>query len=484
MECPFCTRPGMDVVAESLLAVAVRDGYPVSLGHTLIMTRRHVPDYFHCTDDEKRALWALVEVVQADLAREFAPDGFNVGFNAGLAAGQTVMHVHIHVIPRYAGDVEDPRGGVRYVVPDKANYLRVRDEILTDGENGRGLYASLAPLLPRATRIDILSAFVQDSGLKVIEPAVRDALRRGAGLRIVTGDYLDITQVDALRRLADWSDENHAFEGVDTAAGLQPGTFDCRVVETALLGGRAFHPKAWHLEGPEFGVAFVGSSNLSRSALVDGIEWNLRVDRHRDRAAWNRVGQSFERLWHQGRPLDRDWIAAYAARVRAQPRPFPVGELAPDLPVALPVPNPFQQSALAQLAAARAEGRQRGLVVLATGLGKTLLAVQDIAAWAQDSGVCRGCCGWRIGVNCSHRRLLPCVKGSRMRVLRGSSTETARVPISISCWRRCNRCPGPIRSRHSNRPTSITWLWTKCIMPMRRVTGGFWPISLRNFCSA
>src|SRR5262249_20343186 len=100
------------LLAQSALAVASAEGRPVSPGHTLVVPRRHVAGYFECTPAEKAELWRLVEEVRARLLEAYRPDGFNVGLNDGAAAGQTVHHAHIHVIPRYAGDVVDPRGGV------------------------------------------------------------------------------------------------------------------------------------------------------------------------------------------------------------------------------------------------------------------------------------------------------------------------------------------------------------------------------------
>jgi superfamily II DNA or RNA helicase/diadenosine tetraphosphate (Ap4A) HIT family hydrolase/HKD family nuclease len=382
--CPFCANPALQRVAEGPLAFAFRDRFPVSPGHTLIVTRRHVPDFFSCTAEERAALLELVDQVKGALDRELHPHGYNVGFNAGEAAGQTVMHVHLHVIPRFHGDVEDPRGGVRYVIPDRANYLRERAEILPDGDLGGSFYRSLAPLLARATRIDILAAFVQDSGLAFIEPAVREALDRGAQLRVLTGDYLDITQAHALRRLADWAAATEAGRAAESDELSVAGDLQVRVMLTGHLGGRSFHPKAWHLAGEDFGVAFVGSSNLSRSALHDGVEWNLRVDRHRDPEAWARVGQSYQRLWDAACVVDEAWIEAYARRAQERPTPLPLGEVAHEAPLTLPEPTPLQREALAALAATRAENRQRALIVMATGLGKTVLAALDIASLAQE----------------------------------------------------------------------------------------------------
>ncbi len=118
----FLERPQSEWVAENAQAFAIRDPYPVSPGHTLVITRRLVPTWFDATPDEQAALLDLVRDVKAALDRSHAPDGYNVGLNAGAAAGQTVMHVHVHVIPRYTGDMPDPRGGVRGVIPGKQKY--------------------------------------------------------------------------------------------------------------------------------------------------------------------------------------------------------------------------------------------------------------------------------------------------------------------------------------------------------------------------
>ena len=118
--CPFCD--GETGLVANDLAYARFDRYPVTQGHCLVVPRRHVPSYFEVTSEERVALWKLVEQVRAHLDRDYAPDAYNIGINIGKTAGQTVMHAHIHVIPRYAGDVSAPRGGVRGVIPEKQNY--------------------------------------------------------------------------------------------------------------------------------------------------------------------------------------------------------------------------------------------------------------------------------------------------------------------------------------------------------------------------
>lgn len=122
MTCPFCTLPPESIVLEREGVVAIRDMYPAGPGHSLVLTRRHVVTYFDATDDERCAIWAMVDAMKLRLDDELSPDGYNVGFNAGVAAGQTVMHLHVHLIPRFVGDTADPRGGVRGAVPGKRRY--------------------------------------------------------------------------------------------------------------------------------------------------------------------------------------------------------------------------------------------------------------------------------------------------------------------------------------------------------------------------
>jgi diadenosine tetraphosphate (Ap4A) HIT family hydrolase len=120
--CPFCSVPRDRVLLELETVFAIRDGFPVSPGHTLIILRRHAASFFEVTDAERADLMSLLAAARDDLDREFRPAGYNIGINDGAAAGQTVPHLHIHLIPRYAGDRDDPRGGVRWVLPDKAAY--------------------------------------------------------------------------------------------------------------------------------------------------------------------------------------------------------------------------------------------------------------------------------------------------------------------------------------------------------------------------
>lgn len=121
-DCPFCGLPEHRILHRNDRAVAVRDAFPVTPGHTLVIPTRHVESYFDTTADEREALLSLLDAAREQLLAELRPDGFNIGINDGRAAGQTIGHLHIHLIPRYSDDIADPRGGVRWVMPDKARY--------------------------------------------------------------------------------------------------------------------------------------------------------------------------------------------------------------------------------------------------------------------------------------------------------------------------------------------------------------------------
>lgn len=132
--CVFCARVASgDFQWENEHAVGFRDRFPVSLGHALVVPRRHESDFFALPREEQLAVWDLAAGVRGALAEELGLTSFNAGVNAGEAAGQTVSHAHVHVIPRRPGDVPDPRGGVRWVVPDRAAYWQLEVHEVTVG---------------------------------------------------------------------------------------------------------------------------------------------------------------------------------------------------------------------------------------------------------------------------------------------------------------------------------------------------------------
>jgi superfamily II DNA or RNA helicase/HKD family nuclease/diadenosine tetraphosphate (Ap4A) HIT family hydrolase len=391
--CPFCSPPVDRVFHHGRLVVGLWDQFPVSQGHALIIPRRHVASWFEATDEERVELMAAVTYARAAIEHIHQPDGYNLGVNVGHAAGQTIFHLHVHVIPRYHRDVPSPRGGVRYVIPEKADYVgqvreahaegytvfpattpgRLSGTALIHPPHGQALVrGGDDPLLPHlrahltsAVRVDIAVAFVLQRGLSVIDEHLKDVVRRGGHLRILTGDYLDVTEPNALRRLLDLA----------ALAAPATGTVELRVFETM---GDSFHPKSYilHLSDGD-SVAFVGSSNLSELALGRGIEWNYRVVPARDRAGFGTVVAAFETLFRHPntRALDAAWVGRYAAR-RATELTRTV-ELVPEPLPPPPEPHEVQREALAALERTRVDGNAAGLVVMATGLGKTWLAAFD-----------------------------------------------------------------------------------------------------------
>ena len=122
MDCVFCNLDKNQILFENELALAFFDGMPVSKGHALIIPKRHSKNYFELTKEEISAIFELSQKVKEYLDNLYHPDGYNVGFNVDEAGGQSVMHTHMHVIPRYKGDVTNPRGGIRKVVKIKDQY--------------------------------------------------------------------------------------------------------------------------------------------------------------------------------------------------------------------------------------------------------------------------------------------------------------------------------------------------------------------------
>jgi diadenosine tetraphosphate (Ap4A) HIT family hydrolase len=121
MNCPFC-QANHSILAETRLSFACLDNFPVSEGHSLVIPKRHVATIWELRNDEYGDVFDLVRKVKDVIQNKFGPQGINVGVNCGEVAGQTVFHAHIHIIPRYAGDVPNPRGGVRNIIPGKGDY--------------------------------------------------------------------------------------------------------------------------------------------------------------------------------------------------------------------------------------------------------------------------------------------------------------------------------------------------------------------------
>ena len=125
--CPFCKPYKFNPIIEENNLLVVNDLYPISDGHLLIAPKRHVESFFLTTKEEKISLLAGIDQAKSLIEKDFKPDGYNIGINDGEAAGQTISHLHIHLIPRYEGDASDPRGGIRWVLPNKAPYWEINE---------------------------------------------------------------------------------------------------------------------------------------------------------------------------------------------------------------------------------------------------------------------------------------------------------------------------------------------------------------------
>lgn len=208
LNCPFCNVAPERIAFSWSHGHGIWDGFAVSPGHLLIIPHRHAATWEDLTPEERMSVWSAVDDAMSTIRKKHSPAGFNVGFNLGEAAGQTVFHFHLHVIPRYEGDVPDPRGGVRHVIPAKANYLATTAS--TDADQQRLIKGADDPFLPhlilhmdRADTCDIAVSFLLDSGARRIVEHLKDFLARGGRARILVGDYLDVTEPVALRRLSD-----------------------------------------------------------------------------------------------------------------------------------------------------------------------------------------------------------------------------------------------------------------------------------------
>lgn len=316
--CPICAR------AMGLPAVRITDAGDV------IAPGRHVAGWADLTATEQLAMLSLISAALQDGAPVLRP----------------VLH-HGHFVLRLDDDSR-------------------ADGLLIAGGNDP-LLAHLVRHIDTARAVDLAVAFALDSGVSLIFPWLEDLLDRGGRLRLVVGDYLDVTEPAALRRLRDLDSEGFS------------GHFDARVYEAR---GTSFHPKAWLFRATDTGGAtIVGSSNLSRTALTDGVEWNLHSAAPGDLRA---VETAFEALLADPRavPLTDGWIDSYATRRKARPLPdFAAKTAAAEPPKTAPEPHGIQTEALAALEATRRNGHRAGLVVLATGLGKTWLSAFDSRAF-------------------------------------------------------------------------------------------------------
>jgi len=336
--CPICEARLEDVgfAQTSVIAVTI-------LGAVLLAPRRHVEKW---ADLDEREQVALALALTA--ARQVAGDGPH---DVRLCESTGHIHIAIRNTARSTGDAIPAAAATPH---DRALIVGGHDPLLRH----------LVPHIDSARAVDAAIAFVMLSGARLLAPHFQSLLERGGRLRLVVGDYLGATEPEALRLLGD-------LEGACALHGFR----------TACAG---FHPKAWRFEKSDgTGALLVGSANLSASALGAGVEWTLRLFGDAGAAPLVEADAAFEALLGRPEvdPLDDDWIDAYTARRRPmEPHRAGVPAEHVDPP---PEPHAVQVEALNALSAVRARGGRAGLVVLATGLGKTWLAAFDAAPFGR-----------------------------------------------------------------------------------------------------
>ena len=334
--CILCDAAAGAIVECDAQVILIRYGAGLALA-----PRRHVARWRDTSTAEQAALAARIGAAQEVLEA--------AGPTARVTLVETGGHVHLRIDPPLA--TPGPLPGMPHDLP-----------LISGGEDA--LHAHLRPLIDRARAVDLSVSFLMTSGVRLILPHLRDLLDRGGQLRLLTGDYLGVTEPAALRLITDLEGERGLY-----------------VFQAAQI---SFHPKAWMFTfASDGGALIVGSSNLSRSALTDGIEWNLRHVDPVDPAPLLAARAAFEALLARSEvtELTPAWIDAYEER-RIAPPPAITG--APvEAPETAPIPHEVQAEALAALRATRAKGYGAGLVVLATGLGKTFLAAFDSATAAR-----------------------------------------------------------------------------------------------------
>jgi superfamily II DNA or RNA helicase len=321
----------MDIVVEcDAQVILIRNG-----SGFVLAPRRHVKRWRDLSEAEQTTLMSRITHAQRLLETDEAL--------APVALVETEPHFHLQLNAPSAAASQIP--GAPHESP-----------LISGGEDA--LHIHLRPLIDRAQSVDLAVSFLMTSGARLVLPHLRDLLERGGRLRLLTGDYLDVTEPTALRLMQDLENDRqlYVFQADDIP----------------------FHPKAWMFSFADgSGALIVGSSNLSRSALTEGIEWNLRYFDRSDALPLTAASAAFEMLL--ARPevtdLSPDWVDSYEAR-RIAPLPTQIGEQA-EAPEDVPKPHVIQKEALQALAATRAKGYRAGLVVLATGLGKTFLAAFD-----------------------------------------------------------------------------------------------------------
>ena len=372
MDCPFCSLSADRIIHEEGSVVVIDDAYPVNPGHTLIIPKRHTPDWWQTTEQERLDVLKAIDKAKTIIESRYSPTGYNIGINNGADAGQTIFHLHVHLIPRYRDDVDQPEGGVRHVIPAKAKYsqnlscsngLRPHGKVIITGGDDPFFPHFVADLRDTQTLL-VAVAFIQMSGLYRIKGYLEDMLtKHNTKIALITGTYLDITAPESLYLLQD-------------LAIQWPEKLDVRMYSRQ---NKSFHPKSYLFEKQDgTATAYVGSSNLTGSAFNDGIEWNMRLFSSASSSEYRQLTRAFDELFNgpDAVPLTNEFIRKYESRRKPDHDKIQIDIEVEHPPIAM-VPNEIQLEALEALRKTRRDGNRQALVVLPTGAGKTYLAAFD-----------------------------------------------------------------------------------------------------------
>jgi len=351
--------PQSEWLARNASAFAVSAPQPASEDEVVVLPRREISSWLDALPEERDDLWGLVRAMRDRITTEGA-HSVQVLFQDGIDSG----HLEIHIKrAQPAANTVPPTG----LLPSG---LLPSGLHLIDAQDGRNLRLELIRCLrdDSLNRIDLLVSFIMKSGMGIIGERLESAIERGAQIRVLTTDYLCVTDADALAQLLDMSED----------ATPQAGNLDVRLFSDPRT---SFHPKAYlfHSSESDHAHGFVGSNNLSRSGIETGVEWSLGTREVQP------LVNAFDQLWADKRnqPLSHEFLRIYRTKWRPTAgQVVPVG-VETEAPTLKPQIRPIQAEALAALEESRGEGFAAGMVVMATGLGKTWLGAFDSAAFSR-----------------------------------------------------------------------------------------------------
>ena len=364
--------PQSDWLARNASAFAIAAPQPASEDEVVVLPRREISSWLDALPEERDDLWELVRAMRDRIAAQ-GSHSVQVSCQDGIDSGQLEIHI-TSAQPAVSNDAAEVSAESAQTAMDPLAVPQAQalssGLLLIDAQDGRSLRLELIRCLrdDSLNRIDLLVSFIMKSGMGIIGERLESAIERGAQIRVLTTDYLCVTDADALAQLLDMSED----------AAPQAGNLDVRLFSDPRT---SFHPKAYlfHSSESDHARGFVGSNNLSRSGIETGVEWSLSTREVQP------LVTAFDQLWADKRnqPLSHEFLRTYRTKWRPTAgQVVPVG-VETEPPTLSPQIRPIQAEALTALEESRGEGFAAGMVVMATGLGKTWLGAFDSAAFGR-----------------------------------------------------------------------------------------------------